>query len=268
MRSYRPSTLNAHYKMSFEAMRTKEKSKPERRVHGVAIHDDAGRKDFCDISLRMLKRASPYSSTVLDAYTGTQNVNAVGREGKRQRVDQATFRRKVDAFAYPGVSPIEKCTHNTFYKGVSGYYDLNRAKVNTAVTGSNIAASSEDNDFDCDASSVGSCSASSMRADKFSNFAVAVPFLGTDMLSTDAESYCRSFDEVENLSHCSKESVEVSIHKLELHAYRCTLEALYASGPLSWDKELLLTNLRIMLHISNDEHLTELKNLIPSGSTQ
>ncbi|XP_027104799.1 uncharacterized protein [Coffea arabica] len=213
MRSYRPSTLNAHYKMSFEAMRTKEKSKPERRVHGVAIHDDAGRKDFCDISLRMLKRASPYSSTVLDAYTGTQNVNAVGREGKRQRVDQATFRRKVDAFAYPGVSPIEKCTHNTFYKGVSGYYDLNRAKVNTAVTGSNIAASSEDNDFDCDASSVGSCSASSMRADKFSNFAVAVPFLGTDMLSTDAESYCRSFDEVENLSHCSKESVEGCILK-------------------------------------------------------
>ncbi|KAL4588994.1 hypothetical protein LXL04_001895 [Taraxacum kok-saghyz] len=47
------------------------------------------------------------------------------------------------------------------------------------------------------------------------------------------------------------------IHRLELDAYRATLEALYASGPLSWEKEALLTNLRINLHISNDEHLIE-----------
>lgn len=141
---------------------------------------------------------------------------------------------------------------------------MDRAKVDTVVTV--IAGSSEGNDFDSDACSVGSCGVSSMRADEFSNCSVEVPFLSRDLLSSDAESYCRSFDKKDNLSHCSEEKVEVSIHNLELHAYRCTLEALHASGPLSWDKELLLTNLRIMLHISNDEHLTELKNLIPLGT--
>lgn len=58
------------------------------------------------------------------------------------------------------------------------------------------------------------------------------------------------------------EDVAARIHRLESHAYRCTLEALYASGPLSWEQEALLTNLRITLHITNDEHLMELRNLI------
>ncbi|XP_076911906.1 uncharacterized protein LOC143570024 [Bidens hawaiensis] len=66
------------------------------------------------------------------------------------------------------------------------------------------------------------------------------------------------------LSSNTGKDEEVGVHGLELHAYRFTLEALYASGPLSWDKEALLTNLRINLHISNDEHLKELRNLISS----
>lgn len=57
-----------------------------------------------------------------------------------------------------------------------------------------------------------------------------------------------------------------SIHGLELHAYRYTLQALYASGPFSWEQEELLTNLRTTLRISNDEHLVELKNLIFAGA--
>ena len=62
-----------------------------------------------------------------------------------------------------------------------------------------------------------------------------------------------------------KEVVAEIIHRLELHAYHSTLEVLYASGPLSWEHEELLTNLRISLHISNDEHLMEIKNLVSSG---
>lgn len=58
------------------------------------------------------------------------------------------------------------------------------------------------------------------------------------------------------------EDVAARIHRLELRAYRCTLEAFYASGSLSWEQEALLTNLRITLHITNDEHLRELRNLI------
>ncbi|XP_045803102.1 uncharacterized protein LOC123896776 isoform X5 [Trifolium pratense] len=62
-----------------------------------------------------------------------------------------------------------------------------------------------------------------------------------------------------------KEVVAEKIHRLELNAYLCTLEAMYASGPLSWEKEGLLTNLRISLNISNDEHLMGIKNLVSSG---
>ncbi|KAL0323916.1 UNVERIFIED_CONTAM: hypothetical protein Scaly_2358700 [Sesamum calycinum] len=88
-----------------------------------------------------------------------------------------------------------------------------------------------------------------------------VPFIPacqeTDTLCSDAESCYGSGSERKSSSLPLKES-----RRLELRAYRRTLEALYASGPLSWEQEALLTNLRIMLHISNDEHLMELKHLI------
>ncbi|VFQ78740.1 unnamed protein product [Cuscuta campestris] len=63
------------------------------------------------------------------------------------------------------------------------------------------------------------------------------------------------------------ESVREEIHRLELRAYRATIEALYASGPLSWEQETLITNLRGYLNISNDEHSLELRNLISNASS-
>lgn len=56
--------------------------------------------------------------------------------------------------------------------------------------------------------------------------------------------------------------LEVDIHNLELQAYKSTVLALYASGPLSWEQESMLTNLRLSLHISNDEHLIQLRRLL------
>ncbi|PON94993.1 Agenet domain containing protein [Trema orientale] len=56
--------------------------------------------------------------------------------------------------------------------------------------------------------------------------------------------------------------LEVDIHNLELKAYKSTVLALYASGPLSWEQESMLTNLRLSLHISNDEHLLQLRHLL------
>ncbi|CAH9063631.1 unnamed protein product [Cuscuta epithymum] len=119
------------------------------------------------------------------------------------------------------------------------------------------------NDSDSGVScSVGSCSVTSeCRADFPFHF---VP----GALCSDAESVCCSGDEEEIHSspHPQEEDLAESIHRLELHAYHSTLEALYASGPLSWEQETMLTNLRITLHISNDEHLLELKNLISAKS--
>ncbi|KAK4388933.1 hypothetical protein Sango_2230300 [Sesamum angolense] len=113
-----------------------------------------------------------------------------------------------------------------------------------------------------DACSVGSCSVTDQSPNNF-----FVPFISlacqeTDTLCSDAESCYGSGSERKSSSLPLKEEVAVSIRRLELRAYRRTLEALYASGPLSWEQEALLTNLRIMLHISNDEHLMELKHLI------
>ncbi|MBA0802618.1 hypothetical protein Gohar_012897 [Gossypium harknessii] len=52
------------------------------------------------------------------------------------------------------------------------------------------------------------------------------------------------------------------IHELELRAYKSTMEALFASGPLSWEQETLLTNLRLSLKISDEEHLLQLRHLL------
>ncbi|XP_039003814.1 uncharacterized protein LOC120130704 [Hibiscus syriacus] len=52
------------------------------------------------------------------------------------------------------------------------------------------------------------------------------------------------------------------IHELELRAYKSTVKALYASGPLTWRQEFLLTNLRLSLNISDEEHLLQLRHLL------
>lgn len=107
MRSNRSSVWNANHKMRFQVARAKEKSKIERRVHGVAVLDNAERKDSRLVYSRMLKRASPYSSTVLEAYAGTtQKVKAVDKQGKKERVDPANFQTKVDAAADPDAHMI------------------------------------------------------------------------------------------------------------------------------------------------------------------
>ncbi|KAJ9546627.1 hypothetical protein OSB04_019170 [Centaurea solstitialis] len=124
------------------------------------------------------------------------------------------------------------------------------------------AKKSKPNDSDNDQCSIGSCSISSDGPNKWSSPTTIRQ--ETDILS--AESFSTSRDEDGNFSPSPKEGVTTSIHRLELHAYCSTLEALYASGPLSWEKEALLTNLRISLHISNDEHLTELRHLISVGT--
>ncbi|KAK1643389.1 hypothetical protein QYE76_061194 [Lolium multiflorum] len=56
----------------------------------------------------------------------------------------------------------------------------------------------------------------------------------------------------------------MDVHELELEAYRSTVRALHASGPLTWEQESLLTNLRLSLNISNEEHLLQLRHLLSS----
>ncbi|KAF6173413.1 hypothetical protein GIB67_027108 [Kingdonia uniflora] len=85
---------------------------------------------------------------------------------------------------------------------------------------------------------------------------------GADSFLDDAESFCPSIYERKYVTSCDNSNLEDAVHKLELHAYKMTLQALYVSGPLSWEQESLLTNLRISLHISNEEHLFQLRQLL------
>ncbi|KAF8388143.1 hypothetical protein HHK36_026809 [Tetracentron sinense] len=78
----------------------------------------------------------------------------------------------------------------------------------------------------------------------------------------NAESSCPSLSGRKDFLSSSRADLEADIHKLELHAYKSTMQALYASGQLSWEQESLLTNLRISLHISNEEHLLQLRHLL------
>ncbi|KAL7591029.1 hypothetical protein Lser_V15G33043 [Lactuca serriola] len=58
---------------------------------------------------------------------------------------------------------------------------------------------------------------------------------------SDAESVCEMEYDDDDDDGCV--SLEDEIHRLELNAYRCTMEALHASGPLTWEKETMVTNL-------------------------
>ncbi|GLJ34830.1 hypothetical protein SUGI_0701380 [Cryptomeria japonica] len=73
----------------------------------------------------------------------------------------------------------------------------------------------------------------------------------------DAQSSCECPNGRQNESFSENEE-ESKLHQLEIHAYRSTIRAFYASGCLTWGRETLLSNLRLELHISDDEHLSEL----------
>ncbi|XVE77834.1 hypothetical protein DITRI_Ditri13aG0094700 [Diplodiscus trichospermus] len=77
--------------------------------------------------------------------------------------------------------------------------------------------------------------------------------------NSDAESSFPSLYGKRGLSPVDK---VVDVHELELRAYKSTVEALYASGPLTWEQESLLTNLRLSLNISDEEHLLQLRHLL------
>ncbi|CAL5358984.1 unnamed protein product [Camellia sinensis] len=259
------STSIFHRKTSFQKLQVNTKIKLQAGDDHFAAQENEGLQEPYMVSSGTLKRASPYRSSLFDACTANfQKRRAIENEGRRQRFAPAPLQEKVDAVVYPRENLGEKCMHSSSNNRSNGYYEMERAKL-SGLVGCSIARSSEPNDSDSDECSVGSCSVTSESPIKFPSHFVAGRLQVTDALCSDAESFSGSGNQ-ENCLFPLQEEVVASVHRLELHAYRCTLEALYASGPLSWDQEALLTNLRIMLHISNDEHLTELRNLISVGT--
>ncbi|XP_068343789.1 uncharacterized protein [Pyrus communis] len=217
-----------------------------------------------------LKRRSPYLCSQDEAYGGpAEKFRAVEKEGRCLRVIAAnfcTFSEQVDV-ALPGRmqggKDIRASLNNR--KSVLSDVDVERRKPSGDV-GRLFAVNLNSNDADGVTCSVGSCSIDSKDFNKLPPPVSASSTEDFDDQFSDAESSFQLRYEEGNSLLPAKEELADEIHRLELHAYRCTIGALHASGPLSWEQEELVTNLRLSLHISNDEHLMELRNLI-SGDT-
>ncbi|KAF3781935.1 DSC E3 ubiquitin ligase complex subunit 1 [Nymphaea thermarum] len=102
-------------------------------------------------------------------------------------------------------------------------------------------------------SSVASCSSDNLlcRAYNRSRTGIRKSLESDD--ENDATSTCESHTGKKYLG-ASKKELAVNVQELELGAYCSTLQAFYASGPLNWDQEAILTDLCLSLNISNDEH--------------
>ena len=216
---------------------------------------------------RLLKRLSPCGSSTNELHYGpSHKLQAIEKDGRKQRLAAAAAPdRKAGSVSYPRKILGEKNIHASLKIIPSASNQKARLNINDVSGIRQIQLDSSNSD---DACSVGSCSGGTDR----SPTNIDIPSIHhvsreTDAVDSDADSgHASEFERISN-SLPPREEVGTSIRRLELQAYRRTLEALYASGPLSWEQETMLTNLRIMLHISNDEHLKELKHLISANTT-
>ncbi|KAF6168004.1 hypothetical protein GIB67_020574 [Kingdonia uniflora] len=196
------------------------------------------------VSSRTLKRGSPYEFSC-----ASRKMRAIAKE-------------KVDAVPYPKNMLGGKYlyyTHNSCKTGFSEKQNKDMIYPKTCF----VPGSLEPNDTVSTPSSVGSCSSTNTSTFRWPPQFTTNLAQDSEDNSSDAESSCaRGYEGEQNIQN--EEELVRDTHKLELHTYRCTLEALYASGSLSWEQETTLSNLRLKLHISNDEHLIELRRLVSS----
>ncbi|KAF3506626.1 hypothetical protein F2Q69_00000838 [Brassica cretica] len=123
----------------------------------------------------------------------------------------------------------------------------------------------QEDDRESVASSVGSCN---MDMDGLSTVSFGPIETGN---SSDTESSSCVYTSIKikksNFPANSSEAADV-VHMLELDEYRSSIERLHASGPnITWEQETWITNLRLRLNISNEEHLMQIRNLISDDNS-
>ncbi|KAJ6711729.1 JHL25H03.10-LIKE PROTEIN [Salix purpurea] len=209
------------------------------------------------VSSRTLKRRSAFGSD-LETYPVIAQKKRLIEKNGYPSYPSPTF-EKVDTIIYPNEILGENYVHSSFH---IGKVELSRMDVGRNNDGS-ILESSISVDTDSCMSSVGSCSAVGSYGHN-----LCCPSLcdkNLEDLHSDAESSNGSeYEKKDSPSYDEKFGVEV--HRSRLHGYCSTVEALYSSGPLSWEDEENLTTLRDELHISDDEHLMVLKKLTSVNS--
>ncbi|CAK7356596.1 unnamed protein product [Dovyalis caffra] len=214
------------------------------------------------VSTRSLKRGSPFGSGLEPYPVAARKKRLIEKKGSHERISSVypspTF-EKVDALIYPNEILGENYVHSSFHTGTAEFSKMDVGRKNDSC----LVESPISVDTDSCMSSVGSCSV-------VGSFGHNLPCpnqhdKNLEDLHSDAESSYGSEYEIKgSLSYDEKFGVEV--HRSKLLSYCSTIEALYSSGPLSWEDEENLTSLRDELHISDDEHLMVLRNLISVNS--
>lgn len=237
------------------------------KAHGVNDHfpiDDVPSFQVPrEASSGRMKRGSEFSSahveTLMEAGWKKRGIEKESRCS--QLVLGHPLREKVDAVA-SRQSMLGENLHASFNNRMAAFSEIGSGTGKPNINGRYFVPTSlEPNYAESSAfCSVASCGSSDRAPILSPHHSVTERNLDTDSQSDDAES--SSGREYGTCAFPTKEGLAVEIHKLELHAYRSTMVALYASGSLNWEQEVMLTNLRLTLHISNDEHLSELRRLL------
>lgn len=207
--------------------------------------------------MKKRKRASYHAETYTRA---DREIETQSEQRKSRRlVAGQSFQvaKKVDAVASPKITFGEKYMHNSFKNGPTKFPELGMYRGNPYdddVVHFTVG-SLENGDCESFSSSVGSSSPS------YSPFRSKVHSKSSPTETLTAHLENVGIPSRSRESNQPRGGLGSEIHQLELNAYRSTLVALYSSGPLNWEREALLTNLRLVLHITNDEHLRELKHL-------
>ncbi|XP_038717783.1 uncharacterized protein LOC120010924 [Tripterygium wilfordii] len=180
----------------------------------------------------------------------------VGKRSKKRKSKQYTGECDCPLFDMVDNIPSQTAgVEENFNKGLIAM-DTTMGKATTnRLHASSWPHRSMDNDGEC---SIASCSSNDF--DGRNNSSDKLWSNGCE--NSDAESSFPSLASKKQASLLIAEELEFDIHKLELCAYKSTMHALYASGPLSWEQESLLTNLRLSLHISDEEHLLQVRLLL------
>ncbi|WCJ40621.1 Plant Tudor-like RNA-binding protein [Euphorbia peplus] len=211
-----------------------------------------------------LKRRSPLGWYDLEAHpAAAQKKRRLIEKGSSREqmyaVHHSPTSEKVDAVVYPDVILGENHMNSSFNVATAKFSLLDTSSRSDSFV---IDCCTVSEDTDSCASSSGSCSSMGNDANNLPFRCSTQHGNNTEDYFSDAESSCEvQFEKVERSHHSGKQS-GIEFRRSELDVYRSTIEDLYALGPLSWEDESKLTNLRHSLHISDDQHMMLLRNLI------
>ncbi|EEF44737.1 hypothetical protein RCOM_0897890 [Ricinus communis] len=220
----------------------------------------------CVVATRKLKRKSFFDLYDPEApQLAAQRRRLIKNTSSHPRVCSvypSPISEKVDSIVYPNINLGENSAYSSFNVATA---EFSRMDAGCGTDSFHVDSTISVHSDGCK-SSVGSCSTVGYDAHD-------LPFRFSPQHSDNIGDYCSDAESSSGVEYekggrslSSHDQLGVEFHRSELQMYYSTVEDLYASGPLSWEDEAKLTNLRDMLHISDDEHLKVLRILISANS--